>query len=307
MATQSEFDNMLSYLNVSDKTLTNYNNTYKRLMKITKDKPLKLITDEELIKLIDAQEISISAKITLLIVAINIYATSNRDKHKLTNYRNILNDRLKIDKAEKAKQPQSISVSKLKKFLDELLVSKSYNEYVVNYLMINLGVRNKDLDAIITTDEELVDDVDNWLLIKPNGSIEYIRNDYKTASQYGQKRHLINDKSFYEAVKALNKNKASYDSKDGVVYVDYLLSKKNGERIKNSSIGNIVRRMTYEDVGEAEYFKTIVSNADKKQTEYLSASRGTSVGVIQTFYDRQTENYDGQFKSGKAVEMMEFV
>ncbi|MGA1047470.1 MAG: hypothetical protein ACO3UU_05635 [Minisyncoccia bacterium] len=93
-----------------------------------------------------------------------------------------------------------ISYEMFKEKLDKAFEEEQYKKYIVNYLMMNYGVRNKDLNLTIIKAKKDIEPKNNYLLIKKDG-IKYIRDDYKTHSKYGTQTHDITDDKFIFAVK----------------------------------------------------------------------------------------------------------
>lgn len=170
------------------------------------------------------------------------------------------------------------SVFELKRFMDTAYLNGEYKKYIINYLLINFNVRNKDLDLIITTKRDLIDDDKNYLYVA-SSYISYIRNDYKTVKTYGEKRFPIKSTKFYRAV-------TNFLGEDET---KYLFNLKDSEvHIAPSTIGKMVRKYTLDEVGESIYFKAIVldlvKNGNTKQIDQLSRRRGTDVNTIIDSY-----------------------
>lgn len=297
MATQNEFNKMIENRgSLNPKTITNYQNTYKRLIKLL-DKTIGESSVKEIIKAIASADITASAKITLLIVATNIVQSQERleDLIKLEKYRDILNDALKEDNATRAITQKLPSGKSLIDYTNSLYDDAEYREFIVNYLLINFGVRNKDLSAIITRDKSMINERDNWLFVSDN-EVEFIRFDYKTADKYGARFNTITDERVIDAIKKLLLKKSSV----------YLLATKNGKRISDSSIGTIIKRMTM-DLGEGKYFKIMLKHYGKDNFEKMTASRGTSNAVAQIHYDLDFKNEVSKAKQKADKMTAEFI
>jgi CRISPR/Cas system CMR subunit Cmr4 (Cas7 group RAMP superfamily) len=111
----------------------------------------------------------------------------------------------------------------------------------------------------------------------------YLRNQYKTFKQYGQKKYAFNSTKFSKAV---NKFVEQQNSEEDIVY---LLSDKNGNRITNDSIGNYIKRFTLNKLTESDYNKIAVSQV-KDMSDYpllksISEKRGTSVPTLVSEYN----------------------
>ena len=188
--------------------------------------------------------------------------------------------RTDLQKEQKATQPAKMkdagenltSYESFMEKLDLVYMNKNYKKFIVNYLMVNFGVRNLDLDLEIVLRKKDIADNKNYLLIKNKtktkpASVVYIRDIYKTRSAYGKQTHTIEDEKFVNAVKSLGQ---------GILIPEELLS--NGIRkmyIDNNTEGMVFKMMI------GHYFKL----GDSESIARLSASRGTSLETIKGFYN----------------------
>jgi hypothetical protein len=201
--------------------------------------------------------------------------------------RNVLElsvDKLKEYRSELKQQQKSHQVSKMNdageklmsyveftKALGEAYLKDEYKKYIVNYLMMKYGVRNKDLNLEIVKTKKEMNDGNNYLLLKKD-KVVYIRDDYKTHKTYGKKTHEIHDNIFHECVK-----------KAGV-----------GKLIPEAQISNGLRKLYLNKMGEAKVFKMMIDHYydkdDSASIKRLAADRGTSLSVVQGFYNVNAEN-----------------
>ena len=167
-------------------------------------------------------------------------------------------------------------LDELKEYLEELYNNEEWEKYVLNYLLINYGVRNKDVDVFIT-DNSAIPDEDKNLLIVRGFSVDWVRNIYKTAKTYGQKVIKIKDEKFLDAVRKLPNN-------------SWLLNNK-GNHISESAVGKHIVRRTYMGLSEADIFKILVKDITTKgknvlsNLNELSNYRGSSLVTIKDSYD----------------------
>jgi hypothetical protein len=137
--------------------------------------------------------------------------------------------------------------------------------------MMHYGVRNKDLNLSIVKTKKEMTDGNNYLLLKKD-KVVFIRDDYKTHKTYGKKTHEIVDKLFHEAVK-----------KTGV-----------GKLIAEAQTSNGLRKLYINKMGEAKVFKMMIDHyydADEPASiKRLAADRGTSLSVVQGFYNVNAED-----------------
>ena len=158
----NEFDTMISQRTLADKTKTNYRNAYDRFIKLN-GKPVSSSTDEEIIASIDNADLKSNSKITLLIPITNIVASLGRDTIKMKEYRDELNKQQTASNAVRAKTNTLPTGADIIKYTDNLFTGGKYRDFIINYLLITYGVRNQDLNVIITKDKAMIDDKFNYL------------------------------------------------------------------------------------------------------------------------------------------------
>ena len=162
------------------------------------------------------------------------------------------------------------------KKIDELYKNKKYLQYILNYLILNYGVRNADL--LIVLDNKPKNDNKNYLSIIKN-KVYYIRNNYKTVSTYGKQTHEIIDPKFKKAVKELKKE----------IKKDYTIFNKPLDEIKQ--ISNTLKRHLILSEGDA--FKMIIDNfyqlKDTAKIGEISKTRGTAIPTVSNYYNLNYE------------------
>ena len=202
----------------------------------------------------------------------------------LRNIKELSVDKLKEYRTELKQQQKAHQVSKMSdageklmsyedftKALGEAYLKNEYKKYIVNYLMMRYGVRNKDLNLSIVKTKKEMTDGNNYLLLKKD-KVVYIRDDYKTHKTYGKKTHELHDNIFHECVK-----------KTGV-----------GKLITEAQTSNGLRKLYINKMGEAKVFKMMIDHYyDKDEPasiKRLAADRGTSLSVVQGFYNVNAED-----------------
>jgi hypothetical protein len=208
--------------------------------------------------------------LNLIIVLRNIKELS---VEKLKEYRSELKQQQKAHQVSKMADAgdKLMSYEDFTKALGEAYQKEEWKKYIVNTLMMRYGVRNKDLNLSIVKTKKEMKDGENYLLLKKDKVI-YIRDDYKTHKTYGKKTHEIVDKLFHEAVK-----------KTGV-----------GKLIAEAQTSNGLRKLYINKMGEAKVFKMMIDHyydADEPASiKRLAADRGTSLSVVQGFYNVNAED-----------------
>ena len=203
-----------------------------------------------------------------------------------------LNQDIQVHKMEsKEKVSKELPTMKdLNDHLTSLYKSKKYRDYIINYLLVNYGVRNKDLDIVITKDKKVISNTqknkDNYqknYLYVVKSYVWFICNEYKTASTFGRKKIKIRNTSFQRSVNGFI----------GTGEKKLLVNTIAGTTIKNDAgIAKVVQEKTFNKIGEGKIFKVIIKdilnepNAKVRENRLrsISETRGTSIGTILQSY-----------------------
>jgi hypothetical protein len=157
--------------------------------------------------------------------------------------------------------------------------------FIVNYLMINNALRNKDINLKMV--QKIPENGDeNYILLKSKNKVILYITDYKTENKHGDKEIIINNSRFIKELKSL-------DLKDG----DYLIPMKNGDKIKNiTTFNDKILRMTIDNLGQNKLVKIVIkdllNNKSFDKLEDLSKHRGTSMGVLLKSYNLHNGDED---------------
>ena len=163
-----------------------------------------------------------------------------------------------------------------------LLNEDKYRDYIINYLLINYGVRNADINLLITTDKSVTLKRNtlkqNYLYCTPRYII-YQRNDYKAASVYGRKSYKVVNLSFRNAASILLANRKECR----------LLFDCNGDTYNDKQVGNRVLATTYNKIGEGNVFNVLIKHYKEESNidtiRFLSQSRGTDPNTVFKYYN----------------------
>lgn len=265
---------------ITSQTKKNYVNIYKKIHSILQQ-TISETDDEQILFVLD--EISnsnVNNELTYINVVILIRQALNQKCTLLEKRR----DYLKTLRDKESKKPKEIDLppyNDVKAYIEELFQKGDYKRYIVNFLIFNYGVRNKDVNVLITTRKDVknIDTNTNYLLVKQR-EIEWIRNEYKTVASHLQQRIVIKAKNFITAVKALELN-------------TWLLS-GTATPISETSVTNIITRMLFkhngENLSESDYFKLNIMHLQTQPNSYskialLSAYRGTAMETIEKYYN----------------------
>jgi len=296
-----ELERFITEHEASESSKKAYGTRYRRIIRGGKDYlPLKVpfhkASQEQLLDMIrlNVQDSKSPAELSVSLVSLVIMIRRLYKKPigvLVQAQKDFSNERAEDTKrAEKELNDEliNISIQTLRDHMLDQFKKEDYVSYIINYLLLTFGVRNADLNVLLITDRDDLNDKENFLYRPNKSSIQYIRNDYKTKSVYGAKNYVIKDKLFIKAFNFL------YD--DGY---DFLLSKKDKSQMSMGSVGAFVKKMTYpheteshrgvESVGltESDIFKIImreVKSDEVKKAFYLT-SRGTSSKVASSNYN----------------------
>jgi hypothetical protein len=266
---------IIENLEISDKSKAVYKSIANRIGKHRMKLPLKKHENVDYVKqFLDENYEKDSTKLDVLNLIIVLRTAEKMETTKLKELRSVIQkSRINNNIAKmNSKGKDLFTLEQFNQEMDEAFSNGQYKKYIVNYLWSHYCVRNEDVNVnIVKSLKEVTEDNQNYLVIQGN-KIKYIRNKYKTVKAYGKKEHLIEDPQFIQAVK-----------KNGV-------GKLLGE---TKQIGNVLRRLTINKMGEADVCKMVIDHYyDKKDTEMINqmaSSRGTSIAVIKSFYNINAE------------------
>ena len=184
-----------------------------------------------------------------------------------------------LEDTKKRMVAKSETVPKFTDLKKKLLLITEPRGYVINYLLLNYGVRNKDLDVFITK-EDKIDDDKNYLYIINGKNVMYIVNDYKTQKSHGEKSFIIKDKKFIDMLNLLP-------------IETHLLVNAKGEQVK--LIQGVILKYTIDHTTESDIFRSIIEHIRKRKNfgkllEFYSNARGSDVKSIMSNYNITTDS-----------------
>ena len=261
--------------NLSTQTLKTYENIGNSL-------PFNILTSQTTIikKLKDLYDNPNTLALYLnMIILIRRFNDDETDK--LIKMRNSLRDA--IIKERKNNLTKFDDTLPTLKVINEELDNLTGIQYIINYLIVNLGLRNQDMNLRMVKSFDDVDD--NQLKVKGKKVLLNI-NDYKTEKSFGKKELEINDSKFLNELKNMKLNQD-----------DYLITMKNGDKIKNIVTWNDkLKKLTINQLGQNKLVKIVIrdllNNKQYDKLEKLSKSRGTSLQVLLTSYNLHNGNKD---------------
>ena len=247
----------------SEKTKEGYNNLYHRLISSELFVyPINHTSEARIIQILNTFD---KSKMPLLNVCILLKKHFNKSIVKLEQYRQRQSiKQLEIKKLENSETIKHLpTVNTLNDHMNEMFGARNSKGHIINWLLINLNVRNMDLVLNITRDKKPSDNTKNYLIIRSK-DVLYVRNSYKTYSTYGQKKSVIKDPRFYKSCVALVNVNLFYNC---------------------DNLTQAVTKYTYNALTEAEYFKSVLIETSKERLLVMSNNRGSNVNTILQYYD----------------------
>jgi hypothetical protein len=268
----------------SDSTKKQYRIQYNKLFKLT-EKPIGETSEKKIIEILDNIENKNNSQallnIAFLIRKMEGLSVALLEKRRKQDKKN-LNESVK-EKNVNLKENLP-SYSDIVEYMDYLYDKGEWTDYIINYLLINLQVRNQDLDfTIVSRKKDATDSKTNYMWLQNSkGKATFIRNVYKTATinapdgsnhGYGQKVNNITEKKFIVALR-----RVLGCQKSGLDCGTFIPTK--------SAIAFHLQKATYKQIGEGKYFKIVVNHFrnDLNKLKEISENRGTSLStVIQSY------------------------
>jgi len=264
---------------VSALTLKKYTQEYLHLTKLL-NKQDDWITDastDSLVRIINNLKLSATGVLNYLNLFIMI-RMDTLDIKILLDLRDKYNKKKDINTKAKVlhKKETLPSNNVIVKYIDGLYKTKSYTDYLVNYLIYTYGLRNRDINLNIITNENYknIHGTLNYAIIRKTDSVLVI-NDYKTANTYGQKKIICRSRRVLDCLNKL---------KEGPLLVN-----KYNQQVNDENLNYHIH--LYENLGEADYLKVKLNWLQTKPNSFqnitkLCKSRGTmSMNVVDTYYN----------------------
>lgn len=271
---------MTSVDDKSTATKKSYKTQYNKLRKLLGNKDISESSQDKIIGVASDEE-KPNSKQALINIGILVRRLYNLDVKKLEKERDKTKASIVDYNKKKNEEIELPTLNDLEEYTDWLFENNRWTDYIINYLLINYQVRNKDLNfKIVDKKRETKDKNFNYMWLD-RSKVLYIRNDYKTAGTYGEKIDVIKDKDFITALRRVR------------------ACQKHGEECgtfipNENQIGYYIKKATYKQIGEGAYFK-VLTNAFKGNLQLLKKmgqSRGTDLNTIATNYDIDLKDND---------------
>jgi len=274
----SELD-IINNADISASSKRTYVYAYERLMNIVDYIPISNISEKKMVKFLKESDAPSNTINVMLSVVLMIRREREQSVDLLMKFKgNKLIKKMNIEKAEKNEELVKTlpSYDTYLVYVNDLYKQKKWRSYIVNYLLITYGVRNLDLNVIITRDKFVAskrrESEVNYLYVTKK-YVKFIRNHYKTSSSYGRKEDTIYSTKFMYAVNEYL----------GDQFEAPLLD------VEEQSVGQTIRGLTYNMIGEGGVYKILVeyhkSRGDVNKLKALSISRGHQLDTQMGYYD----------------------
>jgi len=262
----------------TEKTQLVYKQQYNKLHKIIRG-DIADTSQDKLLKLVKEQVSNVNSQQAILNVAILVRKMSNLPTDKIVTYRESNKEQIDIKLKQSNANLQGLpSYQELVDYTDSLYNNKSYVDFIINWLILNHYVRNKDLVFnIVTRKKDMTDNSKNYIWVNIRWKkLLYIRNDYKTVNTYGTKKQIITEPKVFDAIKKLFYCQKRDDPE--CVFIPNL-----------NQVGYYIQKATYKALGESNYIKIILNhhfeNKNANILKEISESRGTNINTLLTSYN----------------------
>lgn len=262
----------------SQKTKGTYERMYRKLS-IILNGDVGNLSEDKIIELVNNEVDNINTIQSLLNIAVLIKKMKNMKFEKLQAERkkNINKVELHTKNQNDKKKQIYPSLQELKDYTEYLFNNSKWTDYVINYLLLNNYVRNKDLDFIITLRKKDTTNKEKnyiWLDNRYRKAV-YIRRDYKTMDTYGEKQSIIKDDKFITALRRIVAHQ-KHKENDGVFIPN------------ENALGYYIQKATFQELGEGNYLKIIINHHLKNENPHIlkeiSKERGTDIQTLISNY-----------------------
>ncbi len=274
----SEID-IINTANISASSKRTYTYAYNKLMGMVNHVPISNISERRMVKLLKEVDAPANSINVMLNVVLMVRRHREQSVDLLLKFKESKIAK-KMDAEQKLKNEQLLktlpSYDIYMAYVNDLYKQKDWRGYIVNYLLITYGVRNLDLNLIITRDKFVAskrrESEVNYLYVTKK-YVKYIRNHYKTKNAYGRKDITIYATKFMYAVNEYL----------GPEFEKPLLD------VEEQSVGATVLNMTYNSIGEGGVYKVLTSyhksRGDINKLKALAESRGHQMDTQMGYYD----------------------
>ncbi len=170
----------------------------------------------------------------------------------------------------------------LRKHITNTFEKEDYVGTIILSLIDEFFTRNQDLDVYIVDSTKKAKDTDKNYLVVREADMVYIKNKYKTSKTYGQLKKKFKNKRVKKAITEFIKTQP-----EGLDEYPLMVNSK-GEKLDDTSQQKFIKRFTFKNLSESDYFKIRVNEFEKKSDMQglldASKKRGTNLNTVVTNY-----------------------
>lgn len=274
-----DIDEYLSKTKLADKSKKTYKQAHKKLTDGLENSIIES-SQRTIIKVIPTLTPSLNSQQALLNIAIIMFRENGKNFEMLDAAREANKQKLTTDrnKGNAVKLDELPSRKQIDDYLNKLYNDGEWRSYIINYLLANIYVRNKDVNALIVS--RVGKDKENYIVNRKN-DVLFVRRDYKTKGTYGEKQNQIKSAKLKKAVDELQKESEKKETP--------LLAKINGQRIGDDSLTNYIKERTLKNITESDMMKITINQIDEtgdlRKLKMISDNRGTSIKTLIDNYN----------------------
>ena len=274
----AELTNFLKTLDdKSDATKKTYKTQYVKLRHLLGN-DIASVSQKKAIEIIKQQE-NPNSQQALINIAVLIRKMNKLPIKDLVSLREANKEKV-VKQVKEVNQTINLpTLNDLEEYTESLYANNKFTDFIINYLLLNYYVRNKDLifTLVARKKDMIAKDLNYmWLDVKGKKAV-YVRNSYKTVGTYGTKTQVIKDTEFLTALKRVYACQKR-DESCGVI-----IGNENDD-----NLGYWVAKSTYKGIGEGAYLKVIINayrnGNDFQKLREISSSRGTNLDTLLSNY-----------------------
>jgi len=300
-----DIDEYLSTTTLAEKSKKTYKQAHKKLTDGLENSIIES-SQRAIIQTIPTLTPSLNSQQALINIAIILFRANGKKLEMLDAAREATKQKIieERNKGNAVKLETLPSRKQIDDYLNKLYNDGEWRSYVINYLLANIYVRNKDVNALIV-DRVGKDKNENYVVNRKN-DVLFVRRDYKTKGTYGEKQNQIKSAKLKKAVEELQKESEQKETP--------LLAKINGQRIGDDSLTNYIKERTKNNITESDMMKITINQIDEtgdlRKLKMISDNRGTSIRTLIDNYKLKgfaTEDVDdGKVKvtNDKGMDLM---
>jgi len=274
---------------VKDITATTYRNSYKRLRDAldiisNNRKSVKSVGLDKIEPILLDEATNSNVRAGMLTIVKKLFS-SDKDKERIDEIDEKIREHKRSHQIKKNGELTE-SLPSYKQMIAGLKKINDPRKFIINFLFIHANTRNADVSLIDlhrSNDSRRVDmdelDKERNHIVLVDGYALLIRNVYKTARSYGQKKNKITSRMFIDMCREYLGDEMQKP----------LLTTKSGGGVPPSSFGAYLKKHRLMGLTESAIMKIVMAHvADKGSYNMLrkvSQNRGTSIATLLQEYD----------------------